>query len=130
MNYIKQVAEMLGLEIGEVFALTCWKCYFRFTETQLEMKDRVWSKASAEFLEDMICRKQEIIKMKWEPSRLGNYWTYYGESFDVGDAVWEGNAADYARLKSGMVFRSKEKAVAERERVYRSLTGKKWGDQS
>ena len=70
--------------------------------------------------------RYKIVRKPWMPKDCDTFWTYYGDEFQVGEGIWEGCASDYARLKSGMVFRTEKEAVAARPRVYQEVTGKEW----
>lgn len=150
MNYMKQVAEMLGVELNEVFEIEDYfygendkSTYtYRLTENELQTFVRVFTCSGGASVErwvrnDTMLRdllrgddRYKIVRKPWMPKDGETFWTYYGDDFQVGEGIWEGCASDYARYKSGIVFRTEKEAVAARPRVYKEMTGKEWSDQS
>lgn len=66
------------------------------------------------------------------PSYEEIYYTYIRDGNDtwmVHETVWTGAVSDYARLKSGIVFRSKKEALSNRARCYKDLTGDDYNNE-
>lgn len=147
MNYMKQVAEMLGVSMNEVFEVeddfrgemdkkkTC-----RLTEKGLQVHVRVigcrgditdnWV-GDGRLLIGLLSEgdRFNIVKKPWMPKDGDTYHSYFHSSFGVGLMVWDSLPSDFARYKSGMVFRNVKEAIDARPRIYEELTGKKWSDQ-
>ena len=130
VNYMKQVAEMLGVALGEEFKVAAkegeYGCLYRISEGGIYRKSGFGWVPEDLLLVNILCGHKEIKKLPWRPKDCDTFWTYYGDDFQVGEGIWEGCASDYARLKSGMVFFTEKEALAARSRVYQNLTGKEW----
>ena len=143
MSKMAEVAKLLGLELDEEFEVADYFCgennksTCRLTEDGLQAHLRVISCRgdiaekwvdNGSLLSGLLCNNDRftIVKKTWRPKDCDTFWTYYGDDFQVGEGIWEYCASDYARLKSGMVFRTEKEAVAARPRVYQEVTGKEW----
>lgn len=146
MNYMKQVAEMLGVELNEVFEVeddfrgemdkkkTC-----RLTEKGLQVHVRVigcrgditdnWV-GDGMLLIGLLSEgdRFNIVKKPWMPKDGETYYTYAGKHFMVSSYTWRGDSWEYGIYKGGVVFRTREEAVAARPRVYKEMTGKEWSE--
>lgn len=143
MSKMAEVAKILGVELDEEFevedAVYGKKDRVRLTESGLEVflgkgccgGEGMWTLSYATMRDILVGRSGvRIVRKPWMPKDCDTFWTYYGDDFQVGEGIWEGCASDYARYKSGMVFRTKKEALAERPRVYKDTTGKEWrGEQ-
>ena len=143
MSKMAEVAKLLGVELDEEFEVDDYFCgennksTCRLTEDGLQVRFRViscrgdivekWAD-NGSMLSGLLCDNDRftIVRKPWRPKDCDTFWTYYGDDFQVGEGIWEGCASDYARLKSGMVFFTKEEALVARPRVYQELTGKEW----
>lgn len=139
LNKMAEVAKLLGVELYEEFevedTLYGVKYQTRVSDVGLENYqdgdccggNGAWMINNA-MLRDLLVGRMgfQIISKPWKPKHLERYWTYYGDMFEVSEASWDCCAADYARFKSGMVFRTKTEAITARPRVYEEMTGKKW----
>lgn len=130
-NLIPEIAKMLGVGIDEEFKVTGSNLTYRFTEKNLEAfykddfgEDCFWGHCSEFALADLIKGKNEIIKLPWCPQYGDKYWSYAYDRFSPFWYTWSGTAHDYAMLKCGCVFRTKEEALDARLRLYKELTGK------
>ncbi len=131
MNYMEKVAKMLGVEIGEEF--------------KIEFDDGVLSIDSYVFLDrgiacfdghlvdtsciwNLIKGEYKIIKLPFKPKKGDRYYTYYtsGEEWLIWDSTWNNDVSDYARLKSGIVFRTSKEALNALPQKYKELTGKEY----
>lgn len=129
-NYMKKVAEMLGVELGEEFKVankgTESRYVYRLTESGCEsLYEGTWDVAKM-VLCSILHGDAEVRKLPYKPKKGDEYFSYYREDFDVGRGVWSDHPADYARLKCGMVFRTEEEAIEARSRIYRELIDKEW----
>ena len=62
------------------------------------------------------------------PKRDKEYWTFINDCWELASFRWRDCLSDFLRLRCGMVFRTKEEAVAEIPRVYKEMTGKEWSE--
>lgn len=118
MNYYKQIAEMLGVELNEEFKLkpSClekpWNCLYRFSKDGLENKysDLSWVKCEKGAIDNILIGQTEVIKIPWKPKKGEVYW-YYSEAFQHAFASeWIGSLCDLLYWKSGNFFKAKKEA--------------------
>lgn len=126
-NYIAGVAKLLGVEEGEVFQVnddgTLEKCFFKFTDGFLYIsdngKDNSWCVANDSILIRLLYGYLSICKPLWKPT-LGE--KYYTPTIDCKDlpflytsVFWADDRIDKEFYKRGLVFKTKEEAVAMAE---------------
>ena len=136
MNLIPKIAEMLGVEIGERFAITSdvYKDgnYYYFSETELleHVEDRTPDYAQYRVLADLIYGDKKVVKLPFEPKVGDIYHFVRCDNYDlfIDLTIWKNNALDFAMKYCGNVFRSETEAEKQKYAVYERLTGKKWGD--
>ncbi len=138
MNYMKQVAEMLGVSMNEEFEVLdkyydgrveIFKC--KITECGMYVGNEEDWIYNHEMLAKILAGDNsiEIKKPPFVPRVFDTYWTITNKTFHVKRETWDDHAIDYARMKCGMVFRTKNEAIDARPRIYEELTGKKWSDR-
>ena len=119
-SHMKEVAKLLGVELGEVFFIKEYpsdsKIYLKFTENGLEQsldKDS-WTKATGRVWERIITGALKINKLPWKPRegekyyvpRIAirpydrHYWYY-----------WDNSGVDIKRYDMGIVCKTKEEAT-------------------
>lgn len=116
-NLIPQIAQMLGVAIGEEFKIKSvdgWT--YKFEEDGLKAtRDNEEFTADIE-IADLLIGKKEIIKLPWRPKKGEGYWTFnvfFGSGkWAVASFVWGDEVFDKAVLKAGWVYRTKEEAKA------------------
>lgn len=146
MSKMAEVAKLLGVELNEVFDVeddfrgemdkkkTC-----RLTEKGLQIYSRVISCRGditekwidiGSLLSGLLCDNDRftIVRKPWMPKDGDTYYTYVSRCFFVNRYTWSSDAWEYGILKSGVVFRTREEAVAARPRVYKEMTGKAWSE--
>lgn len=121
-NYMAEVAKLLGVELGESFKIVDdifgeHPKYYRFAENVcLEAsKDGVnWETADAGVLEDILIGDVMIIKLPWKPTHEGG--RYYTPALDTESGCytvyWENDDTDKRRYRRGLVFKTREEAIA------------------
>lgn len=119
-NLMPQIAEMLGLQLGEEFKIdTSGDDIFQITESGVWMRKGIdkeeWVEKPFEFV--MLCNGDaEIIKLPWKPKAGEQYYSFGGRFLGdptvwiVVDVIWQGLAYDVAMFDKGWVFRTKEEA--------------------
>lgn len=124
-NYMREIAGLLGVELGEVFHIRNAKCAinddFKFTEEGL-MRSRwfshVWETAKAVDLKYLLNGTYSIVKL-WKPN-LGE--AYYVPLISVTSLSskfeWLGDKYDHLRLSKGIVCKSKEEAAIMAKRMF------------
>lgn len=124
-NFIPQIAEILGLRLGEEFKVKGHdELTYVFTsdglkltyDNSIELSDIA---AKVAFVA-LLTGKDEIVKLPWKPKHKDKYWTFYRndhDKLDVDWIIWTEEIAELARLKAGWVFRTREEAEAALPKV-------------
>jgi hypothetical protein len=122
-NLIPQIAQMLGLQLGEEFKVKGEdELTYRFDsdglklthDSGIELADVSAKVAFAALLNG----KDEIIKLPWKPKAGEQYYSFGGRFFGdptvwiVIDVIWQGLAYDVAIFEKGWVYRTQEEAEA------------------
>lgn len=121
-NKMSSVAGLFGMELGEVFCIkggsnyTYYpKTYLKFTESGLkESADRTsWYSARAWMWKGLITGALQAIKLPWKPKYDEEYYIpSIGNAIGYNHLYWKGDALDDRYYNLGLVFKSKEEAVA------------------
>lgn len=131
MNYMGKVAEMLGVEIGEEFKIE-FDDGILSKDNYMLLKEGIFHSGgclvSAPCIWSLIKGEYKIVKLSFKPKNGDKYYTYYinGEEWLIWDSIWSGDVSDYTRLKSGIVFRTKQEALNFLSQKYKELTGKEY----
>ena len=138
MNLIPKIAEMLGVEIGERFAITSdvYKDgnYYYFSETELleHVEDRTPDYAQYRVLADLIYGDKKVVKLPFKPKK-GETYSSVGwnskQQISVSSVIWMNDDVDYELLYCGNCFRTEAEADRHKYEIYEKLTGKKWGGE-
>lgn len=135
-NLIPQIAEMLGLKLGEEFKIdTSGDDIFKITESGVWMRKSIdkeeWLEKPFEFV--MLCNGDaEIIRLPWNPKKGELVYTFCycigsNDKWTVTWRHWENRVEEIALLKAGWIYRSRAEAeralqdVAVEEGVKREL---------
>lgn len=130
-NLIPQIAEMLGLKLGEEFKIdTSGDDIFKITESGVWMRKSIdkeeWLEKPFEFV--MLCNGDaEIIRLPWEPKEGESFYTFtaaYGE-WSVSLDVWAEEPCNYALLDKGWIYRTEKEAKAALPTVLKELKKRK-----
>ena len=121
-NLIPQIAQMLGVEIGEEFKVvykvvnkTVFEKICTFTKEGMFVHEEGCSgKYDKNLLTDIICGKAEIVKLPWKPKKDDVYYTFeiLRGKWVVRSVWWGGFPNEYALLDKGWVYRSQAEAEA------------------
>lgn len=118
-NLIPEIAQMLGVEIGEEFEIKGRKglTYKFIIDELIVCNDNNTETAyiSANMtLVSLIRGNSEIIKLPWKPKKGDVYFTFgrLGDKWVVRSLWWGGFPEEYALLDKGWVYRSEEEAQA------------------
>lgn len=122
-DYYKNVANMLGVELGEIFKINDTKneyaAYYRFTTEGIEQagdindKEIYWSLSDSCILNDLICGKTvKITKLPQKPKK-GEM--YYVPAFEIEDLyteyLWNNDNTDKVCYERNVVFKTPEEAT-------------------
>lgn len=124
-NLIPEIAQMLGVEIGEEFQIDIRSNdIFQITESGVWMRKGIdkeeWVEKPFEFV--MLCNGDaKLIKLPWRPKKGEGYWTFnvfFGSGkWAVASFAWGDEVFDKAVLKAGWVYRTREEAKAALPKV-------------
>ena len=114
-SYMKEVAKLLGVDLEEPFRLERYDCYFQLTEEDFEQSFNGvrWSTADSLILKFILNGRTTIKKLPWKPK--------YGEEYyipSISNVVgynnfhWKGDDTDMRYYNLGLIFKSKEEAIA------------------
>lgn len=127
-NLIPQIAQMLGVEIGEEFKVKGDdETTYIFTDDGLKLTydggiGIVEISSDVAFV-DLVNGKDEIIKLPWQPKKGDVYFTFgrLGDKWVVRSLWWGGFPEEYALLDKGWVYRSEKEAQAALPSVAKEL---------
>ena len=118
-TYIKRVAELLGVEIGEVFTvkINCEETIgsYMFIATglkRLNAKGNVWVGVTDNTLELLLNETYAIVKKPWKP-KDGDYYFYIDNIGRVQFEIFVSSVfVDYLRVHIGNCFKTRGEANA------------------
>lgn len=126
-NLIPDVAQMLGVEIGEEFKVDRYEydgLTFKFAENMLmsrsDLKGAEWG-ITYVILSELLGGDAEIVKIPWKPKEEEHYYTftstYKYTKWKIGLNCWHTEPQNLAFLKAGWVFRTRQEAEAALPKV-------------
>lgn len=119
-NLIPQIAEMLGVEIGEEFQVDRYEyngLTFKFAENMLmsrsDLKGAEW-RITYVILSELLGGDAEIVNIPWKPKKGEDYYTFGGSdgSWRVSQQHWTCHPFDLALFEKGWVYRTRAEAEA------------------
>lgn len=129
-NHIAAVAQMLGVEIGQSFKISddtygIRQSYYRLTEEngcEISGDNTSWVTVSAEVLKWLIMGDVKVVKLPWKPDMHDSYYSPLPTNKDLWTGcIWTGSDNDIRRLNHGLVFKTKEEAVAASEKMLAAI---------
>ena len=127
MNYYKQVAEMLGLELEQEFVITDLDGKRKDTITYKFTEDGLFNKANdlsvkVTLILDLLLRGLcKAVPKPWKPKYGEQYWSYSTKiNGTCCNTFWE-YTKDYAMWKSGNCFRTEEEAETKGKEIMEKL---------
>nr|DAI46607.1 MAG TPA: Putative oxidoreductase [Caudoviricetes sp.] len=114
-KYMEGVVKLLGVELEEVFRLEKYESYFRFTREYFEssLDGNNWSIADKFTLFAVLNGGATIKKLPWKPEYNEKYYIPSINNADgYNDFYWKGDDSDDKYYNLGLVFKSKEEAIA------------------
>lgn len=133
-NLIPQIAQILGVELGEKFKVESRggsKYICNFTVEGLFVHDSFLQDGSNgiydnELLAHIVCGDVKVTKLPWKPKEgeiFYSFGTIYGKWVVCSD-MWAGAPCDYALLDKGWVYHSKQEAEAALPKAAAKFGGK------
>ena len=133
MNHAREIANMLGLEIGEKFTIKGHPDYgtFWFVDDQSEGWRELWKvdlekgfyDAEIEIndtLEQLLAGFYEVEKMPWKP-RTGEKYYIPAKGGMCTSIMWGDSSVDMAFWNAGMCFQTQEEAETKGAEVIKKL---------
>ena len=131
-NHMKKVAKLLGVELRETFNVintnsrTKEKRRFRLTKKGVECSwDGInWIGSTDPFtLEKLITGENVVANRPWKPTNEGEW--YYTPALDTESGCytfyWENDDTDKRRYRRGLVFKTREEAIAVSKKMLNIL---------
>ena len=115
MNKMKEVAELLGVEFGEVFDIK-FDCEtvvikgYSMSENVSMYENHI---GYDETLIRLLFGDVEIIKMPWTPKNGERYYTPHPTCGLYDDAIWDDDEIDKDNFRNTGVYKTQEEAIAK-----------------
>ena len=130
MNYWKQFAEMLKLELEQEFYLTDvdgntkGELIYKFAEDGLLCKSPTlvkWSKSSSGTIVRLLNGDYKVVSKPWKPKKREKYF-YYAKAFgQTAYKIWIDENYDLLLWKSGNCFRTDEEAATKGKEIMEQI---------
>ena len=115
-NYMQDVANILGVELGEEFKLDGRKTKYKFIENGLYFyAPDGWWQCSNVMLPKILKGELEIVKLPWKPKVGDVYYRprdYHAAFSEAVTDFWRDTVNDFALKEAGMIFRTEEECEA------------------
>lgn len=127
MNYYKQIAEMLGLELEQEFVITDLDGKRKDTITYKLTEDGLFSKSNGLsvkvtlILDLLLTGKYKAVPKPWKPKKGDEYWRCSSIRGFVSSAIWLDDVIDLCGWKSGNCFRTEEEAKSKGKEIMEKL---------
>lgn len=130
MNYWKQFAEMLGLELEQEFNLTNADgkkinyASYKITENGLCFKgttNGAWHSESSIFLKNLLSGDYKAVSKPWKPSEGYKYWWYSIAWNQAIDNEFNSPIGDLLHWKVGNCFKTKEEAETKGKEIMEQI---------
>lgn len=125
MNYYKQVAKMLGVELNEEFDINYMNGYrYQLTEDGLMFKDKsrtTWLVYSSPILSKLLRGDYSIVKLPWKPKNGEHYYVYSTYHKTVIETKWLGVTEDLLYWNIGNCFRTREEASKKGKEIMEKI---------
>lgn len=129
MNYWKQFAEMLGVELGEEFKVKniysgeLEEGKFKIANECIMHKcngESIWRKSFTS--NALIAGTREIVKLPWKPKKGERYWYFSkGLNYEISRSLWCDGIYDLCLWKVGNCFKTKEEARTKGKEIMETL---------
>ena len=130
MNYWKQFAEMLGLELGQEFELTYDDGKRKDEYTYKIIEDGLYRKEANSIalyaepsvtLDCILNGDYKVVSKPWKPKKGEKYW-YYSDTCKLAICVyWEDTSRDLSFWKLGNCFKTREEADAKGKEIIEQI---------
>ena len=129
MNYYKQFAEMLGLELEQEFVLTDDdgnrkdKYTYKITEDGLLYKSPTfnWSISSLGNIGKLLDGDVKAVAKPWKPEKEEKYWFYLYGLKQIISGTWSEGTYDLLLWNAGNCFKTEEEAEAKGKEIMEQI---------
>ena len=130
MNYWKQFAEMLGLELEQEFVLTDDdgnrkdKYTYKITENGIFYKSKIsedWFKDKPIVVEEILNGCIKAVTKPWKPKKGEPYWYYRILRKEASCITWCFDNIDLCRWKAGNCFKTREEAETKGKEIMEQI---------
>lgn len=130
MNYWKQFAAMLGLELEQEFNLTDADgkkinyASYKITENGLCFKattNGAWHSESSIFLKNLLSGDYKVVPKPWKPKDGDAYWKWATYIELAQFKRWNGDSTDFACWKLGNCFKTSEEAQSKGKEIMEQI---------
>lgn len=114
MNYMKDVAKILGVELEEEFKIKGFEPIYKITNYGLVIKtdSNNWCEMSGDTFLQLIRGDYVIRKLPWQPKRGDEYY-FPGEGFNnVCRSLWGNTVFGFAYKEAGLIFKTYKECEA------------------
>lgn len=120
MNYMAEVAKMLGVKLGEEFDVDVHGTIVKAKITQndiclLGSPHYLANYNASTLLRNLLCGRYVIHTKPWKPQKHEEYWTVMRDG-EVFLATWLNDLIDIHCYKLGNCYRTKEEAETNRDK--------------
>ena len=117
-SHMAEVAKLLGVELEEVFRLEKYESYFRFTENGLERSTDGVNNWSIAHNLTFIAVLNGTATIKRKPKYDEKYYIpSISNAFGYNSFYWRGDDSDEKYYNFGIICKSKEEAIALRQKM-------------
>ena len=130
MNYWKQFAEMLGLELEQEFELIDQDSKIKYRDTYKVTENGIYYKSAKEddWLDEpsntaaeLLSGEYEVVPKPWKPKK-GDTYCYYSKCWKQGIfRTWEGDIFELCLWKLGNCFKTREEAENKWEEIMEQI---------
>ena len=130
MNYYKQFAEMLGLELEQEFVITDVdgnikdELTYKFTEDGLLCKNTIlvnWAKSPSGTIARLLNGDYKVVTKPWKPKKGGTYWFFSYSLKQKMSSKWGDGTYDLILWNAGNCFRTKEEAETKGKEIMEKI---------
>lgn len=114
MNYMENVAKMLGVELEEEFKIKGFEPIYKITNYGLVIKadSNNWCEMSGDTFLQLIRGDYVIRKLPWQPKKGDRYYFPIDGFTLTFCAIWCDSTLDYAFKEAGMIFKTEKECEA------------------
>ena len=132
MNYYKQFAEMLGLELEQEFVITDVdgnikdELTYKFTEDGLLCKNTIlvnWAKSPSGTIAILLNGDYKVATKPWKPKKGEKYSYYINSTYfeGINSCMWTDECLDLLHWKVGNCFRTEEEAKTKGKEIMEQI---------